>query len=166
MSQENEIEILLDAVNNGQEIVRAFDLKAEILTGILTLLIGMVAFTRHDVGVGALKWLELAIIIAAFITMLFLALVLYPTNNPLERVKKGTYTPRGVYYVSGDDLTKESVSDIANKVSSTNWRDELVFELMKVSSIRERKNYWFKAAIWAAEVTFGLLLVHCIAHFV
>lgn len=165
MAKDTEIDVLLDAINDVQETIRAFDLKAEILTGILTLLIGMVAFAWHDNDNGSLKYLDILIIIAAFLAMGCLGAVLFPAKNPLGGVINGTYTPKGVYYLSGLTLKKESVSDIAKKLADTNWSEELVFELVKVSSIRERKNRWFVRSMWASAAAFGLLFVLCLAQY-
>lgn len=48
MAHTQEIEILLDAIRDAQDTNRAFDLKAEILTAILTLVIGIVTFGGPD----------------------------------------------------------------------------------------------------------------------
>ena len=165
MAKDTEIGVLLDAINDVQETIRAFDLKAEILTGILTLLIGMVVFAWHDHDNG-LKYLDILIIITAFLAMGCLGTVLFPENNPLGAVTNGTYAPKGVYYLSGLTLRNESVSDIAKKLANTNWSEELVFELVKVSSIRERKNRWFVRAMRASAASFGLLFVLCLARYI
>lgn len=48
MARDTEIGVLLDAINDVQETICAFDVKAEILTGILTLVIGLVAFQTAE----------------------------------------------------------------------------------------------------------------------
>ncbi len=165
MAKDTEIGVLLDAMNDVQETIRAFDLKAEILTGILTLLIGMVVFAWHGHDNG-IKYLDILIIISEFLAIGCLGAVLFPANNPLGSVTNGIYAPKGVYYLSGLTLKKESVSDIAKKLANTNWSEELVFELVKVSSIRERKNRWFVRALWASAAGFGLLFVLCFARYI
>lgn len=166
MVNETEIGVLLGAINDAQETIRAFDLKAEILTGILTLLISLVAFVWHDTDACLLQYLDILIIIAAFLAIGCLGAVLYPANNPLGCIKNGTYIPKGVYYLSGSTLKKESVSDIAQKIANTNWNEELVFELMKVSSIRERKNHWFVWSMRISAAVFVLLFILCIVRYI
>ena len=166
MEKDTEISVLLDAINDVQETIRAFDLKAEILTGILTFLIAMVAFVWHDNDNCSLKYLDILIIITAFLAMGCLGMVLLPANNPLDGVINGTYTPQGVYYLSGLALKTESVSDIAKKLANTNWSEELVFELVKVSFIRERKNLWFVRAMRISVAVLVLLFVLCLARYI
>lgn len=165
MATETDVDVLRDAISDAQETIRAYDLKAEILTAVMTLLVAMVAFAWHDVDTGSLKYLEITIIITTFVTMGCLAATLSPANNPLSGVTNGTYTPKGVYYLSAATLKKESVSDIAKKIKGTNWTSELAFELVKVSNIRERKNHWFRWAIRAYAATFVLLLILCLARY-
>jgi hypothetical protein len=167
MARQQEIEILLDAISDGQETIRAFDLKAEILTGILTFVVGLVTFAGHDVVPHSwVFWTELGVIATAFGAMTCLACLLYPANNPTNNLRTGSYVPTGMYYLSDSAVMNETVSDLAKKLATTGWTEELVFELMKVSSIRSRKSKWFKRAIGMSAAAFLLLLFVCAARFV
>lgn len=167
MAHAQEIDILLDAIGDAQDTNRAFDLKAEILTAILTLVVAIVTFAGHDTTAhGLLLLAEILAVGSVLLALGFLACVLYPTNDPIEQVKKGTFSPSGTYYLNDATLTNESVSDVAKKVANTSWTDELVYELMKVSSIRKRKNKYFTKAMWASVAAFVLLVAVCAARFI
>lgn len=166
MAKGTEVEVLLDAINDAQETIRAFDLKAEILTAVLTLLVGMVAFAWHDQDSAALKTVDIIAIITAFGAMGCLMGVLFPMNNPAENVKLGGYQPAGAYYVDRKKYADETVTDFAKKLAKVNWVEELSFELMKVSSIRQRKHDWFSNATAASAISFLALLVLCLARYI
>ncbi len=166
MTKGTEVEVLLDAINDVQETIRAFDLKAEILTGIMTLLVGMVAFAWHDQDSAALKTLDIVVIVTAFGAMGCLMAVLFPMNGPVEKVKLGGYKPAGTYYLDHKKLAAESVTDFAKKLTGVNWLEELSFELMKVSAIRQRKHDWFSRATAASTLSFIALLLLCLGRYI
>ncbi|MGH8371726.1 MAG: hypothetical protein ACRETO_03215 [Gammaproteobacteria bacterium] len=165
-TKEAEIEVLLDAIRDVQDTIRAFDLKAEILTGILTLLVGLVAFAWQDVNTSSQRILDVVVIIAAFGAMGCLMSVLLPMANPAEKVQRGSYKPAGVYFLTKEKLKTETVSEIAKKLPDIKWREELVYELMKVSYIRQRKHHWFTLAIIVSTVSFAALLLLCLFRYV
>ncbi len=162
-NKEEDIQVLLASIHDVQETIRAFDLKAEILTAILTLLVGMVAFSWHDVT--GVVWTQVVVIVSAFTAMGCLLAVLLPLSNPSERVQRGSYRPAGVFFIAPKTLKEATVSEVAEILEKLQWREELVFELMKLSYIRQRKHFWFRNATWVTAVSLAAILVLCLAKY-
>lgn len=155
------IECLKHALEDTQETIRGYDNKAEILAVLLTLAVGFTNFTLFPVVAGSLeKYILVASWITAFVAITFLGFVLHPNVNLFKAIQKGTYTPQGTYFLHKiNESPTNTISDLAERALKTNWVEELTYECMKVSIIRERKHCWFVLALQVSGLTLLLILL-------
>lgn len=164
MANNNEqltIECLKHALADTQETIRGYDTKAEITAILLTLAVGLTNYTLFpSVTCDLAKVFLIASWITSFAAIVLLGLVLHPKVNLFKAIEKGTFTPSGTYFL--DKITSSplnTVSALAEKALKTNWLEELTYECMKVSIIRERKHYWFIWALCLSGITLLLILI-------
>jgi len=161
------VDILLAAISDTQNTIRAYDFKAEILAALITLLIGFIAFfLGHDHHSAFKTTVESLIIASAFGTLFQLALVLYPSRKPINSILMGTYKPSGVFYLSPASIKSTTVDEMIQSIGKTDWLSELTFELVKISAIRERKMKWFTRALTMSFVMFVLVGIFCFATYI
>lgn len=152
------MECLRHAIEDTQGTIRAYDVKAEILAALLTLIVTVSSQSLfgqiNEIGQMILKisWLF------CLITIFVLGLVLMPKSNLFSLVKYGSFSPKSTYFLHEiNKSANNTVSEIAAKALVTNWTEELTYESMKLSLIRDRKHNWFTKALYLSAVT--LLLV-------
>ena len=142
-------QFLISALEDAQEVVRAFDVKAEILGVFLTLLVGLLGIQYHHSSDPALWERVLAAIGAAtmLVSMGCLGGLLWPSKKVIDRLDLGDFRPSHLYFLTKNDLNNMSVADLASKSKSVDWNTEIIWELAKVSVIRDRKRFWFNCAL-------------------
>ena len=140
------------AITDAQQMIRAYDTKAQVLIAYLTFAVGTILrqidesrVTPFVLGLGIIA------IIAAFALC---ACVLYPRAPSSRRQPKGEFTPSNTYYLS-PAMLRLPPQELVARVRATDWLAELVHELRKLAMIRQRKAFWFK---WAF-ITSGLSVV-------
>ena len=140
------------AITDAQQMIRAYDTKAQVLIAYLTFAVGTI-LTRLDESrvTPVVLGLGIVAILAAFGLC---ACVLYPRAPSQRRRPKGDFTPADTYYLS-PAMIRLSPHELVERVRATDWLAELVYELRKLAMIRQRKAFWFK---WAF-VTSGLSVV-------
>ena len=155
------IDCLKHALEDTQETIRGYDNKAEILAVLLTLAVGLTNFTLFPLIVDSLeKYLLMASWVTAFAAITLLGLVLHPKVNLFEAIQKGTYTPQGTYFLHKiNESPTNTISALAERALNTNWVEELTYECMKVSIIREKKHCWFVSALLISGLTLLLILL-------
>ncbi|WP_129125958.1 MULTISPECIES: hypothetical protein [Geomonas] len=157
--EDKAIECLLNAVNECQETIRGYDTKAEILGILMTLVVGFLNFnlvSDYKCDKFVMGFIAAATVFAVT-TLAFMLGVLFPSKNPIEEIILGEYAPRNTYFLTKPNKAKFNFQDIHYRLLETDWQKELLLELMKLSSIRDRKHKWFNAAVIAASVTFGTI---------
>jgi len=93
----------------------------------------------------------------AVIAVALMLAVLFPSKSPLADVDLGDYTPQNTFFHTKTRKEKFKFQEIYSRILETDWKSELLLELLKLSSIRERKNKWFKWSVLSA--AFSLALV-------
>lgn len=154
------IESLRHAIDDSQGTIRAYDVKAEILAVLLTLIVGATSQTFcsdfNEQGQFLLKCAWVLCLLTAFL----LGIVLMPKTNLFAKINYGTFTPRGSYHFHNiSPYPTNSVSSIAANALATNWIEELTYEVMKLSLIRERKHFWFINSLWPAATTILVIIL-------
>jgi hypothetical protein len=106
---------------------------------------------------GWLKYVLIASWLFAIISVALLGMVLHPKVNNFKAIHLGEFTPAGVYFLHNiANSPSNSVSALAEKALSTDWVEELMYESMKVSYIRDKKHCWFLAALKVTGLTLTL----------
>ncbi len=157
---EQALALLRDALAEAQATVRSYDTKAQIVGVGYIFALGIVNNLKRflprvdDVGPEAvvLTW---AIVI--FPVLLF-GYVLYPSRRIAPVVDRGAPKPiRSVLYVSNE--APRTLDQIRTNALAADPLDELSFELLKVSGLRDLKRRRFLRALFAALVSFVFLFV-------
>jgi hypothetical protein len=133
------IDCLKHSIEDSQHTIRGYDTKAEILGLLLTLALGITNFNHLQNMQGIAQFLLLASWLSSLVTLCFLGAVLHPNLNNFKELSFGTFTPTCVYFLHNvTGAASNSVSDLAIKARSTDWVQELMYESMKLSLIREK----------------------------
>lgn len=185
--QNKKIELLYKAIEDSQLTNRFLDTKLTITTfvlGIYTAAVGsgLGDFSKYfwnlhcwqqAVFIVLLSIIGIVIIVEAVLIII----TVFPASNPFEHVKMDGYSPINMFYLAGMDLKvadylkiskktklKPSFDTLNSAYSAANLdviQKELIFELMKVSFIRELKSKrikFIKSLLISLVVIFPVLL--------
>ena len=162
------ITCLTNSLNEAQETIRAFDLKAEILALVVTLALGLLSknfgnkldYSQLQIFIG------ISCVVSGLIAISLIGIVLYPSKEPFKRIDKTDFTPSRTYYVNTDSFkSKIKVSELLERIQKTDWQSELTYELLKCSTIRDRKHYWFVMSLRVAGLTLLLAVIFWLGMF-
>lgn len=164
MSEEVEkdetIDCLLNAISDTQEIIRGYDTKAEILGILIALIVGLLNFNlladyNNDAIVMALVGFAT---LFAIVSVFLMVAVLFPLKSPLDDIDLGDYVPKNSFHHIKPRNEKFKFKDIYSRLLETDWKSELLLELLKLSSIRERKRSWFRWSVFSAVISLVLVV--------
>jgi hypothetical protein len=147
--QGEEKQILLAAVDDAQQVIRALDVKAEILAAFAAV-IGAGIHSAIDTSFpvpGVLGSLAIALML---VTVICLGVVVFPRSAP--PVDLGGYVPHYTFYLPSQGRTPLNVTAVLQRAQKTDWKCELAYELLKLSLIRDRKTWWFKLGLIVAAI--------------
>lgn len=157
--KDDSLTCLINSLNEIQETIRAYDVKAEVLALVITLALGLLSQNFGD-ALNYCGWqifVGIACIITGLISIAFVGLVLYPSKEPFEKIDTTDYSPQRSYYINTDNFAaKIKVSSLLERIEKTDWKAELVYEIIKCSSIRDRKHFWFVGALRVSALTLFL----------
>ena len=152
------IDCIKHAIEDTQATIRAYDTKAEILGVLLTLAVGITNFSLLPELTSYSKVALIASWLVALVAVGLLGLVLHPKTNQFKTIAFGTFSPSSTYYLHQvTALAQNTVSSLAERAANTNWVEELMYESMKLSLIRDRKHCWFVLAIKVTGVALFLI---------
>ncbi len=152
------LSLLRDSLSEAQMTVRAYDTKAQIC-GIgyifaLGIIAGFEALFPQTSNVDAV-YVLVAWGVVILPIMLF-GFVLYPSRKKAPGViNESTAEPKHILYV--DPKKYGSVAELKDAVDGCDPINETVFELLKVSNLRELKRRRFLRALFAAGICFVVL---------
>lgn len=154
------IECLMHSIEDAQQTIRAYDTKAEILAILLTFAIGLTNFTlMPSLGFTSKSFLLFSWLVS-LLAILFLGFVLHPKKNQFKSISFGTYSPSGLYFLHKiTESAQNTVSALADKARNTNWVEELTYESMKLSLIRDKKHKWFIRALCLSGIALALIFL-------
>lgn len=164
------IERLQKIIDETQETIRAYDIKAEILAVILTLIISVINFTllNNFSSLSCIKYMALITILIGVSSLIVVGFVLYPNKDIFKDIQTNSYKPKRTYFVNiGGTPSFNNIDVYLNEVESTDWSRELAYEVLKISLIRDRKHLSFLWALRLCGLTFvsiTLLLVGIILY--
>lgn len=150
--------LLQTSLAEAQATVRSYDTKAQIVgVGYIFALniVGSVdKLLPHDDEFGlaglVIAW---AIVISP---ILMFGFVLHPTRKSTDRAMASN--TRGIQHVLYIDPTKnQTIDDVRKAALSSEKIDEMSFELLMVSGLRETKRRRFLRALYSAGVSFFIL---------
>lgn len=154
------IDCLLNNINETQETIRSYDTKAEILGILMTLVVGFLNYNLiSDYKCDSIIMGLIAAATFVAITALALLLtVLFPSRNPAHEVDLGKFQPKNTYFVFKKPEEQFNFDVIYSRLVDTEWQKELLFELLKLSAIRDRKHKWFTRSVKAASLTLLIIV--------
>jgi hypothetical protein len=144
-------------LNEAQATVRGYDTKAQIVGIGYTFALNIVAnvsqgFPRSADG----SLVALVIFWGIVMAPLFLfGAVLYPSRKLAPKIHAGDAEPRRLMYVETPRF--EDVSALRAATLDTDWHNEMCYEVLKVSRLREKKRGRFIRALAATAVSFAVL---------
>lgn len=140
---------LRHAITDTQNMLRAYDMKAQVLIALLTFSVGSVGRIIDEGELGA--QLVVLATAAVIISVCLAALVLYPRIPHVDE-KPGERHPSETYYLS-PELLRMPLDPLIDRVRTTDWQAELVYELRTLGRIRHAKAFWFRWAFMATGAT-------------
>jgi len=155
------LSLLRDSLNEAQATVRAYDTKAQIVGIGYIFALGVVG--RFE------KWMPepsdsnavLNTLLAwgfVILPILLFGYVLYPSRKMAPRLaSKPNVVLEHVLYVDPDKLG--SVTELKSAVDRCDPVNEIAFELLKVSKLREMKRIRFLRALFAAGFCFAAIFI-------
>ncbi len=154
----NTMSCLLAALKEAQDTVRAYDSKAQIVGVGFIFSIGVItnfgAMIPSEWEIGALG-LILGWTLAIGPIVLF-GMVLYPSRSIAPALGPRVDAVKHTYYLRGQDRNLDTyLSDI----DSCNWKEEFGCEIMKVSGLRDLKRQRFMRALYAAGLSYLVVIV-------
>jgi len=156
------LDCLQNILNETQETIRAYDTKAEVLAILLTLVVGTINFSLISDSCKshcAIKMLSVISISLGLLTLFAAGMVLCPRKNMVRGIDTGNYLPKRTYFVSLDIAPQfNSLDEYLRCVDLTNWKNEVAYEVLKASRIRDNKHFWFNIGIMCAAITLLCIL--------
>ncbi|MGI9352639.1 MAG: hypothetical protein ACR2O3_13830 [Rhizobiaceae bacterium] len=153
--QPQKLNLLTDALTEAQTTVRAYDTKAQIVGVGYAFALGIVAGTSDWFPKASVSDL-LPILVFWFVIMtplLLFGYVLYPSRKTAPHVDvKSEGSVKHVLYV--DTGEHKSLKELRDAVDSCDPANEIMFELLKVSKLRELKRQRFVRALITAAFSF------------
>lgn len=158
------IKLLSSALNEAQQSIRSYDAKAQICA------IGYVFSLNIVLGINQTLWPDpevniWLVIVGWFVLllpMLFFGYVLYPSRNSINALESDdTKHTRKVLYIRHERYN--TVAQIKQAALGAEPIDELSFELLQSSKLRDRKRTRFVRALALAFMAFAFMfLIHSI----
>jgi hypothetical protein len=159
-AQDNSVTVLKEALGEAQMTVRAYDTKAQIVGVGYILAMGIVARIENAfVKTGDVDLMRIALAwLIVILPILLFGFVLYPSRRSATGVTGGADdNVRHLLYVRSN--TFRSTADLKQAAQSASLADELAFEVLSVSWLRDLTRQSFLRALFAAGISFALLFV-------
>lgn len=158
---EEKISFLYTALKEAQDDMRTYDTKAEVVGIGFILSIGIISSLGSLIKTSpAPEFGSAAIIVSWLLVILPVILfgtVLYPTRKMAPEVAKNRQKVSGLFHMNLNEV--ESVDEYLEKMGSIDIKQELAYELLKVSSLRDVKRRRFLHALIASGFGFICLFL-------
>lgn len=155
------VTLLRDALIEVQTTVRAFDTKAQIVGVGYVFALGVIGRTYAQLpGNGDINVLSILITwIVVILPILLFGYVLYPTRKSAQtvHVERDSESPTHVLFYEPDGT--DTVQAIRQAAHDCDPVDEMAYELLKTSRLRELKRKRFLRALFAAGVSFAVMFL-------
>lgn len=157
LTREQKCQFLYAALKEAQDNIRTYDTKAQIVGIGFIFTIGMVIRFNTWSEISS-DWNHLAVI-ATWVLIIVPAAcfgsVLYPTRRVAPHVLKNKEVVKGLFYMNDVD----NVSVYVDQLGTMDIKQELSYELLKVSYLRDLKRTRFLQALTVASISLLLILL-------
>lgn len=157
LSSDQKSLFLYAALKESQDNIRTYDTKAQIVGIGFIFTIGMVikfnTWTAASQDIMHLATIATWVLI--IVPAVFFGSVLYPTRRVAPEVLKNKELVKGLFYLYPD----ECVSTYTKNLNAMDIEQELSYELLKVSYLRDLKRRRFLQAMMMASISLALLFV-------
>ncbi|MCB1582115.1 MAG: hypothetical protein R3E90_04050 [Marinicella sp.] len=157
LNLEQKSQFLYAALKEAQDNIRTYDTKAQIVGIGFIFTIGMVIKFNTWQSIST-QWNQLAVIttwVLIIVPAVYFGSVLYPTRRVAPHVLKNKEIVKGLFYMN----QAENVSEYVNNLASMDLEQELSYELLKVSYLRDLKRRRFLLALSVASFSLVFLFV-------
>ncbi len=157
LSNEQKCQFLYAALKESQDNIRTYDTKAQIVGIGFIFTIGM-ATKFHTWTATPDSWQLWAIVatwVLIIVPVVLFGAVLYPTRRFAPSVLRNKDLVKGMFYMN--DV--ESLADYVNQLNDMDTEQELSYEILKVSYLRDLKRRRFLNALTAATISLILLFI-------
>jgi hypothetical protein len=154
--KQNKVTFLYSALKEAQDNIRTYDTKAQIVGIGFIFTIGMIIksinINFYQVGtlITTVTWILMLCPIVLF------ASVLYPTRKLAPSILRNRKNVNALYYLNPKEI--DSVDSFIKQIDNINIENELAYELLKVSVLRDLKRKRFLRAMLFASLSFVTLL--------
>ena len=148
---------LYAALKESQDNIRTYDTRAQIVGIGFIFTIGMVIKFNTWTNISQ-EWQHMATVatwLLIIIPAVFFGSVLYPTRRVAPEVLKNKAHVHGLFYMNH----QETVTDYVAHVKDMGIQQELSYELLKVSYLRDLKRRRFLQAMMMATISLVTLFV-------
>lgn len=145
------ITFLYSSLKEAQDNIRTYDTKAQIMGIGFIFTIGMIA---KFINIDSEQLNDIKTIIIMFLVLspiVLFASVLYPTRKLAPSILRNRKNVKAVYYPNPKVIN--SVDSFINQLDDINIKDELAYELLKVSVLRDLKRKRFLRALIFASIS-------------
>jgi hypothetical protein len=155
-------DLLSTALSEAQQSIRSYDTKAQICAigylFSLNIILGINETLFPDAG--ASIWVVLVGWGVLILPMLFFGYVLHPTRHSVRQdEREETADIKKILYLRHE--RHKTVTQIKQSALGANKLDELAFELLKSSTLRDHKRLRFvRALVLAVSAFFMMFLIH------
>lgn len=150
---------LIDVLHEAQNTVRSYDTKAQIVGVGYIFALGVVqqSGSHMPVPIEFAGWYVLSGWLIVILPIIMFAMVLYPSRIDKVTVNHSAEKISGLMYF---DVQKfPQADDYAKATINADWAAEVVYEIIKVSGIRDIKRSHFLRALYWAGGSFTMLFV-------
>ncbi|WP_154221972.1 hypothetical protein [Marinicella rhabdoformis] len=157
LTQDQKCQFLYAALKEAQDNIRTYDTKAQIVGIGFIFTIGMATRfnTWSQIPTEWQLWTTLFTWVLIIVPAILFGAVLYPTRRFAPSVLRNKDLVKGMFYMN----EVESVADYVGQLNDMNTEQELSYELLKVSYLRDLKRRHFLNALTAATTSLFLLFV-------
>ncbi len=155
MTTDQQLPFLFAALKEAQDNIRTYDTKAQIVGIGFIFTIGMATrFNTWDAVPAAWhQWAVVSTWVLIIVPVVLFGFVLYPTRRFAPSVLRNKDLVKGMFYMN----EVESVADYVDQLKQMDTEQELAYELLKVSYLRDLKRRHFLNALLCASISLGLL---------
>lgn len=153
-------QLLMLSLAEAQVAARSYDTKSQIVGVGYLFALGVVG--RFDVSTPEANDQNIVTVLAfwfiVILPVILFGYVLHPTRATAPDLEKGyDERPERVLYVEPGDYT--TVAALRNAAKQTSFVDELCYETLKISDLRNKKRERFIRGLRAAAVSFAMIFV-------
>lgn len=150
---------LMSVLQEAQDTVRSYDTKAQIVGVGYIFALGVVQQSGKHMPV-PMEWAGWYVFtgwVVVILPIIMFALVLYPSRIDKVTKKRNLQAVDGTMYF--DSLKFTDADAYASAVMKADWAKEIVYEIVKVSDIRDKKRTRFLRALYWTGGSFFLLFL-------